>query len=194
MSKYIVFSLILLIGGCSTNPKVSKVINDESVGVEQKTNNKNHPFIYKNGYKNYSIVNEFIIQLNDDNVKLNELKFEAVFSAMYTQKVMFDKFGKWNHELYNDNQLVLVWSSIKLFTDSEELFTVIARGKETNEDMYASVMVLNESRHNEDCLSENSTIKPLVVSYFSNAIQNLNNDKTFNNLYHQTKNKYLNGN
>lgn len=193
MYKFIIFSLVLLLG-CSTNLQNSNVSKDESVGIKQKTDNKKYPFIYKNGYKNYSIVNEFIIEFNNENVKLSELKFEAVFSAMYTQKVMFDKFGKWNHELYDDNQLILVWNKIKLFSNSEELFTVITRGKETKVDMFVSVMVLNESRHNEDCLYENSTLKPLVVSYFSNAIQNLNDDKTFNNLYHQTRNKYLNRN
>jgi hypothetical protein len=190
MYKILIFSLVLIVG-CSSNHQSSKSSNDESVGIKHETNNNKYPFIYKNGYRNYSFVNEFIIELNNENLKLNELKFEAVFSAMYTQKVMYDNYGSWNKELIIDNQLVLVWENIKLFSDNEDLFTIIARGKETKEDMFASVMVLNQSRHFEDCLSENSMIKPLVVNYFSKGIQNLNDDKTFYSLYHQAKNKYF---
>jgi len=116
------------------------------------------------------------------------LKFNAVASAMYTQKIMFDKFGKWTTAVPsgNNNGFILIWENIKLFDDKEELFTIMASGTESWEEMLASVMAFDSK--NNDCLTEKSEFKKEIIDYFSNAIIHLNNDKIFYEKYRAMKN------
>lgn len=180
---FISFLVLIIIISCATNQKV--------IPEKRITSNPNTPIIYKNGFKDYVITPSISI-VENDTVVFNELKFNAVHSAMYTQKLMYDKFGEWDTILKPKNQrhLIFVWKNVKLFENNEHKFTVAADGKESWEEMYASVIILNSS--SKDCLSEDSKIKDSLISYFSNGIKNLNSSGKFYNLYHKYYRKYKN--
>ncbi len=80
------------------------------MGTARKTANPHTPYIYENGYRNYTVVKVPFVE-NNVTIELNELKFNAVSSAMYTKKVIFDRFGKWTKEIKRENQRhpILVW-------------------------------------------------------------------------------------
>ena len=90
----------------------------------------------------------------------------------------------------NQRHLIFVWKNVKLFENNEQMFTVAADGKESWEEMYASVIILNSS--SQDCLSEDSKIKDSLITYFSNGIKNLNSSGKFYNLYHKYYRIYKN--
>lgn len=168
-----VFALLL---GCAVASP-----SKDAVGIPQRTHNPNTPFIYKNGYANYTIV-QIPTLMDKDTIKLNELRFHAVSGAGYTKKVMFENFGRWSKEIwFEGNQNLLVWENVKLFEDEIELYTVSASGLESMEQMYASVIVFDAQ--NRDCLSNGSMKKEKVTGYFAQGIQNLSEDRTFYDAY-----------
>ena len=186
MKNIIPVIITLLVSfSCSSQNVSSK----KGIGIAQKTANPNTPYIYKNGFLNYKIVKIPVVQ-NSDTINLNELKFNATFSAMYSKKVMFDKFGKWTKEVRPNNEKhpILVWDKVKLFDDDNQLFTVYANGDENWNEIYASVLVFNLDQ--KDCLSEESNYKEKIIAYFSNGIQNLKDDKKFYDLYWESVNKF----
>lgn len=183
MNKNLIpFVVFLVFMSCSTQYKVKT--------EKHKTSNPNTPFIYKNGFKNYEITPSISI-VENDTITFNELKFNAVQSAMYTQKLMYDKFGKWDTIIKPKNQLhlIFVWQNVKLFKNNEKTYTVAADGIESWEEMYASVIILNAS--NQDCLSVDSEIKDSLISYFSYGIKNLNSSVKFYSLYRKNYSKYI---
>jgi hypothetical protein len=185
-----IFYLLLLILFSSSCIAQSKNRKEKGVGSPQKTANPNTPYIYKNGYLNYTILKIPVIQ-KKDTTNLNELKFNAVFSAMYTKKVMYDKFGKWTKEVRpndNDRHPILVWENIKLFDDENKLFSVYANGDENWNEIYASVLVFDES--NMDCLNDTSLNRAKIIEYFSNGIKGLNEDQDFYDVYWKSVNSY----
>src|SRR5690606_2652463 len=110
--------------------------------------------------------------------------------AMYTKKVMYDKFGKWTKEIRPNNERhpILLWENVKLFEDENKLFNVYANGDENWNEMYASVLIYDDQ--NNDCLQENNLLKEKIVNYFSKGIQNLNNKKEFYDIYWKSVNDY----
>ena len=105
---------------------------------------------------------------------------------------MFDNFGEWDEIIKPENErhLIFIWRNIKLFENSEQLFTVIADGKESPGNYFSSVIILD--KHNRDCLSYNSKIQTSLVNLFDFRLFNLSSNKKFYYLYHKLKRKYKN--
>ena len=147
-----------------------------------KTANPNIPYTYVNGFKDCVIKPHLSIQ-DKDSVYVNELKFNAVYCAMYSQKIMYDRFGKWNKVIAmgKGHSTILLWEKVNLFKNNNELYDVVATSTENWKEIYAGVMVFNSK--NEDCLSEKSTTKDSIVKYFSDGIKKVKihdeNDKFF---------------
>ncbi len=183
---FLTLSLILAFSCSSPNSITGK---RNGIGIRQKTQNPNTPYIYKNGYENFEIKKVLSVQ-GKDSTYINELRFNAVLGAMYTQKLMFDKFGKWDEEIYpNAGYLpILSWEKRKIFTNKEELYTVVACGIESWEAMYASVIVVDSN--GQDCLNSNTKIRDSLINYFSDAIINLSSDHKFHDEYLKLSKKY----
>lgn len=183
--KYL--SILFLIVCFSNNCYSQKNTKLKTIGGRTKTSNPNIPYIYENGFSDYEVVKQATLNSKDSSA-VYTLKFNAVGSAMYTQKIMFDKFGKWTTAVPsgNNNGFILIWENIKLFNDKEELFTIMASGTESLEEMFAAVLVFDSKNNN--CLSEKSEFKKEIIDYFSNAIIHLNKDKTFYEKYRAMKN------
>ena len=124
MKKLILLTIIIIgILGCSNLKEGFNYENE--VGIKTETANPNIPFIYKNGYKNFEI--KQILSLNKkDSIYVNRLCFNAVLSAMYTQRIMYNKFGKWDKEIWlSETEMpILIWEKRKLLASQAELFTV----------------------------------------------------------------------
>ena len=137
--------------------------------ASQKNNNR---------YNSYEIFPS--LSLNDsDTTKIYELKFKPFFNSEDSQKFMFQKFGKWNNVNYiNRTYPLLVWSDLKLFSWSNELYTVGVSGENNGLIKYCSTLVINS--RGEDCLSENSKIKDSIVNLFIKGTENIiKSDKEF---------------
>lgn len=142
--------------------------------------------ILKNDYKNI-LEDKFVSVVNNDTILLNEVKYECVYTAMYTQKGMFDRFGKWDKEIYPSGKRhpILLWNNIKLFPNDTTEFIVAANGLESVETIYASVLVFD--KNNNDLLSENSKFKSELIEYFSELIKSNNLKKRdFYEIYWKT--------
>ena len=177
--------LVLFTINC-TGQKIKK---EKGVGSPQKTANPNTPYIYKNGYLNYNILKIPIVQ-KTDTVTINELKFNAVLSSMYTKRVMYDKFGKWTKEVRPNNERhpILIWEKIKLFENEDKRYTIYADGSENWNEIYASVLVFDEN--DKDCLSDESTIRKEIINLFSDGIKNLSKSEKFSKIYWDSVNNY----
>ena len=131
--------------------------------------------IYKNKFT--EILNEkYKVIYENDTIIYNEVRYECVFSALYTKKVMFDKFGKWDKAIYPSNKKhpILKWESIDLF-DNGEKYTIMTDGLEEWKHIYASIMVFDEKE--TDLLSENSPEKQKLTNYFAQLLKNQNLEK-----------------
>jgi hypothetical protein len=159
-------------------------VNNSGKTVTRKTDNPNLPIVYKNGFKDFTIKALLTIQDNDTTY-INELRFNAVESALYTQKLMYDRFGKWSNEINQANYTypTLVWENVMLFDNENKRYTVAANGTESYENMFAAVMVYDAD--NNDCLSPNSPEKEKIISYFSKGIKNLSKSEKFYVLFQQ---------
>ncbi|MGM0635686.1 MAG: hypothetical protein ACQESK_06440 [Bacteroidota bacterium] len=158
-------------------------------GIKQKTTNPNTPFIYKNGFKNFEI-KPVLASKDKDSTYVNELRFNAVLSAKYTQKLMFDEFGKWDKAIRPNNEKhpVLIWENIKLFDDKDKLYNIAANGVENWEEIYASVIVYDSN--NSDCLAESNAEKDKILAYFSDGIKNLSSNNKFYEVYRKMIDEY----
>ena len=108
----------------------------------------------------------------NDSIIINEMRFECLSSALFTHKVMYDKFGKWNKEIYTSrtNNPILVWENVDLYSSGKK-YHIFTHGIETNLSMYGSVMVFDE--HYNDLLSTNSSEKQSLTQYFTDMVKNL---------------------
>ena len=165
----ITFTLILI--SCSSTSKV---------------NEKRCKSILKNDYKTI-LKEKFQSVVDNDTIFLNEVKYECVFTAMYTKKGMYDRFGKWNQEIYpkGQNHPILLWNNVKLFPNDTTEFIVAANGLENEETIYASVLVFDKK--NKDLLSDESEFKTKLIDYFSEMIKTNNEKKSdFYEIYWKT--------
>lgn len=80
------------------------------------------------------------------------------FSAGYTHKVMYDKFGKWDKAIYPSNKKspILLWEKVDLFSNGEK-YNVYTNGTEEWKHINASVMIFDENEN--DMLSMESSEK-----------------------------------
>ncbi len=149
-----------------------------------ETPNPNIPFIYRNGFKNYSVKPLLMVE-NHDSTYINELRFNAVESAMYTQKLLYDRFGKWSEEINQPNYShpTFLWKNIRLFKNKNKYFTVAANGEEQYDGIYASLMVYDSQ--NNDCLASDNADRESLIKYFSKGIKKLSSDEHFYSLWHQ---------
>ena len=118
---------------------------------------------------------------DSDSTKVNELKFKPVFNSMDSQKFMFQKFGMWNNSIsINRTHPLLIWSELKLFDWSDELYTVGVSGEKEDYIYYCSALVYNSK--SEDCLKENSKVKDSLVNFFILGTEKIiNSNKEFEN-------------
>ena len=188
MKKVLLIFITLISFSCSAQ-RIKKNNREKGVGIAQKTANPNTPYIYKNGYLNYNILKIPVIQKND-TIDLNVLRFNAVFSAMYTKKVMYDRYGKWTKEIRpnNESHPILIWENVKLFDNEDRKFTVYANGDENWNEIYASVLVFDNKKL--DCFSEDYPDKNRIIDFFSSSIKNLNNKNDFYDIYWKSVNEF----
>ena len=119
------------------------------------------------------------IVVEQDTTWVNELRFYKIKSAKDTQKLMFDKFGKWNEMLegkYQENISQLVWNDRIILNDTTQ-FLIVADGTETQLEFFASVMIFDKK--NNDCLSNSNPLRQLLVEFFASQMNNLSSDQTF---------------
>jgi len=168
MKKSLSIISLFLIISCSTSQKVVK---------KEKC-----PKIYKNNYT--EILNEkYETIYNKNTITFNEIRFECVYSAFYTHKVMFDKFGKWDEAIYPSNKKhpILVWKKVDLFSNGKK-YNVYTNGIEEWKHIYASVMVFDEN--DKDLLLIESSEKESLTNYFAELIKKHNlENKDFYEVY-----------
>ncbi len=159
-------------------------------GFSQKKSEKAEircPKIYKHKIKNI-VIEPFLSVVQNDTIQIFEAKYECVYSALYTHKAMFDKFGKWKKSVPNKNQNNpnLIWEKVSLFDDGKK-YTVVTTGVEEWKYIYAGVSVFDEN--GKDLLAESSSEKQKIIDYFSELIIK-NDDKkdAFYELYWTTFN------
>lgn len=148
-------------------------------------------FRHHNGYKDYTIVPVLSVQGND-SLYMHELKFTSTSSAMFTQQLMYDRFGRWSKELKIKNQRhpALLWEKVKLFENSDATFDVSASGNEAYRKTYSSVMIFNSE--NDDCLSEKALTKERLINYFSEGLKTLKKRSKFYPVYWAMFEEYSN--
>ena len=73
------------------------------------------------------ILKQVLTVTNSDSIYINELRFNAVASSMYSGKLMFDKFGKWDKEisLTRTSKPILIWKNKKLLESKKNFFQFI---------------------------------------------------------------------
>ncbi len=159
-SLIIIITALILISCASTN----------------KVTEKRCKSILKNDYQNI-LEDKFESVVNNDTIYLNEVKYECVYTAFYTKKGMYDRFGRWNQEIYPNGKThpILLWKDVKLFPNDTTEFIVAAYGKESNKTTYASVLVFD--KQNKDLLTEKSEYKTKLIDYFSDMIKTNDSEK-----------------
>ncbi len=111
-----------------------------------------------------------------DTLSFNQLRFQCAHSALYTSKVMYDRFGKWNKEILPRNRKhpILVWENVDLLSNGRK-YNVMTDGLEEYKNIYASVMVFDND--GKDILSGSSTEKVTIAGFFADLIKNNDDGK-----------------
>lgn len=159
--------LLLILTGCSSS---------------KLAQNKKCPKTHANGYSEI-VFERYKTLLEQDTIIFNEARYQCAQTALYTKKVMYDKFGKWNQEIYptNNSHPILLWENVELFSDGQK-YNVFATGAETSTDIYSSVMVFDQN--DRDLLSESSTQKTVLANYFGSLIKaNNSRNEAFYEVY-----------
>lgn len=128
--------------------------------------------ILKNDFSDVHYDN-FVTNVKNDTMVLTEVKYKCVYSAFYTKKAMYDRYGKWHKAIaphQNPHKRNLIWSNIKLLKDVDVKFTVITRGHEGRKTIYTSMIVLDEK--GRDMLAKNAPYREELVALFGNYIRN----------------------
>jgi hypothetical protein len=171
------YLLLLFIAlSCATTPKT--IVSEDKC-----------PKIYKNNFTEILTEKNKTIRDND-TATYNEIRFECVFSAFYTHKVMYDKFGKWDKALFlkNKKHPILLWENVDLFSNGKK-YNVITDGIEEWKHIYASVMVFDEKEN--DLLSNDLNEKEKLTNYFADLIKHHKNGKVdFYEIYWKTVNEH----
>lgn len=165
-----------------------------SCASHKATKDNKCPKIYKNDFT--TILHEkYKTVYNNDTIAFNEIRFECVYSALYTHKVMYDKYGKWNKEIFpsNSKHPILMWENIDLFSNGKK-YTVLTNGVEEWQHIYASVMIFDDAK--TDVLSDASPVKVSLTNLFADLIKSHNTEKndfyeTYWNLVDPKRLEYL---
>ena len=155
-----------------------KTKQDLKIDKNSLLNNSN------NDFKN--ITNEkYLAVVNNDTISINQIKYNYVYSAFLLNKIMFDKFGKWDEARFKKNERhpVLVWKNVQLFPNHETNYMIATYGGgEEDHKIYTSVMVFDED--GKDLLAGNLTLRNDVNEYFTELIRkNDENKKKFYSIY-----------
>jgi len=154
MKKILLFIIIVLTtNSCSINKEIN--------------NSKHHEFV----------LIEIPIDENS-NQKVTELRFPSRLMIGETQKFMQKKFGKHINEIPTNRAFPMqIWTKVKLFDWTNELFTIGVCGdiintptiKINNKQKYAKMgynRVIAFDSKNEDCFKENHKYKDSLSNYF----------------------------
>lgn len=197
MKKICYLILFLFLISCGSKIKIKNYnpniyfdnINepDSIFVVEQKkvasTSNKGE-YLYINGFRNYDFKKSETIK-DKDSIYVNKLNFYRTYSSFYTRKLMYEKFGNWDKSMFlkGERTPFLIWEKVKLFSNEDNYYYVIAGGLECTTcndsvSIYSSIMVLDENRN--DCLTDkNLELKRKLIDVFSEGIKNLTNSNEF---------------
>ncbi|TVZ55787.1 hypothetical protein OD91_1054 [Lutibacter sp. Hel_I_33_5] len=138
-------------------------------------------------------INQFTSKTEGGKQILNELVFGTNYIKEPTdiQKVLYDKFGKWNTKTYikNTNEPILIWENISLFDHIDSKFTIASFGGMSLNKKIASVIVLN--KNGADILSEKSPIKNHIAYEFSKLLRNKKTSNKFIKEYINEFHPYL---
>jgi hypothetical protein len=147
-----------------------------SCSSTKKVSEKRCKSVSKSDYQ-YILEDKFESIVNNKQILLNEVKYECVYSSFYTQKGMYDRFGKWDNLIYakGSRHPILLWNNVKLFPNDTTEFIVAANGLESTKTTYASVLVFDKK--NNDLLTEQSEYKKKLIDYFSKMIKSNNSKK-----------------
>jgi len=124
--------------------------------------------IDKNNF-NYIKESNSELKINNKTFLLKEIKYSCVFTAFYTEKGMYDKFGKWDKDILINGQRFLLWKNVPLLSNSSSKFNVLAGGGETSKLTYASIIVFDDKFN--DMLDKSSIYKQDLIDYFSKKIK-----------------------
>lgn len=132
------------------------------------------PQIYRNGFSEV-LSTKYLTIYNRDTISFNQIRFQCVHSALYTQKVLYDRFGKWDKEIYpkNSSHPILVWENVQLLSNGTK-YNIMADGVEEWKNIYASVMVFDDEGN--DILSDSSSEKLAITEVLADLIRN-NDDR-----------------
>jgi hypothetical protein len=139
-------------------------------------------FVYKTGSLTYSFPT--IKHLHEeDTLNFTILKLEQISSAMLTNRIMYENFGMWDHEIQLSNHEFesLVWNNIKLFDDVNTKFTIIAGGEENKNESFAYIIVLDENQ--KDYLQEDEPLKIRITRYYLEKIEKIDKSTDFYMFY-----------
>lgn len=131
--------------------------------------------IFENNFS--EILNEkFIVVNGQDTTKINEIRYECVHSAFYTHKVMYDKYGKWDAEIFQSNRAhpILMWNNVDLFSNGKK-YIVLTNGLEEWKHIYASVMILDQNQ--TDILAGETHEKIALTNFFAQLLKTHNPQK-----------------
>lgn len=176
---------IILIMSCNA----SKTTNKNRVGLKVKTSNANTPYIYKYGYGDFTI-QPILVNQSTDSTYVNELRFNAVYSSFYTKQLLFEKYGRWDKEIWieGNNHPILIWKNRQLLKPSATLYTVAANGSESKQGIFATILVFDSK--DQDALADDSLVKQQFVTFFCEGMKKLNKSSSFYKLYWEMVNEH----
>ncbi|WP_320814042.1 hypothetical protein [Flavobacterium sp.] len=131
-----------------------------------------------NDYKQYEFVLINIPVGENSNQMVNELRFTGDTKSGETQKFMQYKYGKQINEIPTNRALPMqIWTNVKLFNWTEELFTVGICGdyiknptiEIDGKQKYAIIeynSVIAFDSKNNDCFKTNHHLKDSLANYF----------------------------
>lgn len=132
----------------------------------------------KNDYKHYEFVLIKIPIDQKSSQMINELRFSNNVRAGETQKFMQKEFGKQINEISTNRALPMkIWTNVKLFNWTDELFTIGVcgdyiknptieiNGKQKYSTIEYNSVVAFDSK-NEDCFNKNHRFKDSLTNYF----------------------------
>ena len=140
----------------------------------KETNSSNCNNYSSNDYSSI-IEKEFTQITGNDQITYTELQYICVYSSLYINKGMFDRFGKWDKLVKANDAHLLIWNDIKLFEDSNKEYLIMTSGAETPTGTYTSVLVFDSN--GKDLLSINSPEKEMIKKYFGELIRNNSSNK-----------------